>query len=380
MISLHSRTDTKALRIGFAARSLGRFRGGVDLYVDRLLRHLAPVAHSAGHRVLALFDDPRVAEQFAPVPVAPDVVRIRRTGKLLWDHLVLPVWCRSRRVDVILCPRSFRPLVLPCRSVAVIYDLLYFDTQDKLPWWDHTYFRTLHRLSLHRCNAVIAFSEFTVSRLRALVPRLEPARIHRLPPGRPHDLFFRPTPEGSELKSLSVPTPFILVVGARPWKNVNRIVKAFARIRHDIEHSLVIASAWESTRRELEAVASEQGIIDRVHFLGRVDLSELVTLYRRASLFVYASLYEGIGMPPLEAMACGCPVVASSAASVPEVTAGAALLVDPLDVGSISNGMRKALLDPTLQEELRRKGRKRVAELSWDNVARSVLNLITSLS
>ncbi len=380
MTSLRSRTGAETLRIGFAARSLGRFRGGVDLYVDRLLRHLAPVACSAGHRVLALFDDSRVAERFTRVPVEPDVVRIRRTGKLLWDHVVTPAWCRSRHVDVMLCPRSFRPLALPCRSVAVIYDLLYFDTRDKLPWWDHTYFRTLHRLSLDRSDAVIVFSEFTASRLRARVPRLEPARIHRLPPGRPHELFSLPTPDQQEgLPAVPVPAPFILVVGARPWKNVGRVVKAFARVRHDVEHSLVIASAWQRTRRELEALASDLGIAERVVFLGRVDLRELVSLYRRAGLFVYASLYEGIGMPPFEAMACGCPVVASSAGSVPEVTAGAALLVDPLEVDSIAQGMRRVLLDRALQEDLRRKGRKRVAELSWDEVARRTLSLIGSL-
>ncbi len=368
-----------ALRIGFTARSLARFRGGVDLYVDRLLRHLARVAQASGHRVLALFDQASVVERFAREPIEPEVISMRWTSKLLWDHLVTPAWCRARRIDVVVCPRSFRPLVLPCRSVMVIYDLLYFDTRDKLPWWDHTYFSTLHRLSLHRSDAVAVFSKFTASRLRARVPRLPAERIHALPPGRPHERFLadrsRQRPDAS---APAVPTPFILIVGARPWKNVPRVIEAFARIHRDVEHSLVIASAWERTREELESLASRLGVADRVRFLGRVELDQLVNLYRRADLFVYASLYEGIGMPPLEAMACGCPVVASRTASIPEVTAGAAVLVDPLRVSSIADGMRRSLLDPALREELRRKGNRRVAEVSWDDSARGLLDLITA--
>ena len=369
---------TAALRIGFLARSLARFRGGVDLYVNEMLRHLAPVADAAGHRVLALFDDPRMAERFQHLRVETDVVRLKRTGKLLWDHVVTPAWCRSRQIDVVVCPRSFRPLALPCRSVVVLYDLLYFDNRDTMPWWDHTYFRILHRLSLHRSEGVIVFSEFTASRLRALVPRLPSHCIHQLPPGRPQELF-RPATGGSpDASPLPAPTPFILMVGARPRKNVCRVIEAFARIRHDVEHSLVIASVWERTRQKLEALASDLGIAERVVFLGRVNLHELVTLYHRASVFVYASLYEGIGIPPLEAMACGCPVVASTAASVPEVTAGAALLVDPYSLSSIADGMRRALLDRALQQELRRKGWERLAELSWNDVAHRTLEVIAS--
>ncbi len=376
---LRDKAEPAALRIGFLARSLAHFRGGVDLYVDQMLRHLAQVARAAGHRVLALFDDPSVPERFAGLPIEPDVVRLRWTTKLVWDHMVVPAWCRSRRIDVVVSPRSFRPLALPCRSVTVIYDLLYFDTRDKLPWWDHTYFRTLHRLSLHRSDAVVVFSRFTASRLAARVPRLPAARIHALPPGRPHELFFAPASEEDVGRStLSVPPPFILVVGARPWKNVPRVIEAFARIRHDVEHSLVIASVWEQTRRELEALASDLGVTDRVLFLGRVDLHELVSLYRRAALFVYASLYEGIGMPPLESMICGCPVVASDTASIPEVTAGAAVLVNPLEVSSIADGMRQVLLNRELQEDLRRRGHQRVAELSWDDGARRLLDLMTA--
>ncbi len=379
MTSSGNSPGARTLRIGFAARSLGRFRGGVDLYVDRLLRHLAPAARAEGHRVLALFDDHQVTEAFAEVPAEADVIGIRRLGRLFWDHVATPAWCRSRRVDVVVCPRSFRPLALPCRSVAVIYDLLYYDTRDKLPWWDHTYFRTLHRLSLHRSDAVVTFSEFTASRLRARVPRLEPARIHTLPPGRPHELFSEAAAD--EPPGLPrVPASFILVVGARPWKNLPRVVEAFARVRHDVEHSLVIASTWQGTRQQLERLAADLGVAERVVFLGQVGLRELVALYRRASLFVYASLYEGIGMPPFEAMSCDCPVLASDAGAIPEVTAGAALLVDPRDVGSIASGMRRALRDPALREELRHKGRERLAELSWDEVARRLLSLIVSLS
>lgn len=368
------------MRVGFQARSLARFRGGVDLYVHHLLRHLAPMALNDGHTLCALFDDRRVAEEFRSAGVDVDVVGRRGMGRMIWDHVVTPAWCRLRRVDVIICPRSFRPLMLPCRSVTLLYDLLYFDARDKLPWWDHTYFRTVHRFSLRRSDAIVVFSSFTASRLLDLFPSLKPRDVHRLPPGPPHEAFFGDMDVETMKGRCCVPEPFVLVVGARPWKNVERILRAFATISGEVDHFLVVASAWERSRERLGSLASALGIAGRVVLLGRVDLRQLSNLYRRASLLVYVSLYEGIGMPPLEAMASDCPVVASTAGAIPETTADAALLVDPLDIDSIADGVLRALKDRALARELRGRGRRRVAQFDWDRAAGGLLELITSLS
>jgi len=166
--------------------------------------------------------------------------------------------------------------------------------------------------------------------------------------------------------------PFLLSVGSlEPGKNRERLLQAFARLQaRGLKHTLVVAGqrAW---RYEGEApLARRLGLADSVRFLGHVPQADLPALYSAADLFVFPSLYEGFGLPALEAMACGTPVVASNVSALPEVVGDAALQVSPLDVEALADAIERLLRDDRLRADLRERGLERARQFSWEKAAR----------
>jgi glycosyltransferase involved in cell wall biosynthesis len=161
----------------------------------------------------------------------------------------------------------------------------------------------------------------------------------------------------------------------KPHTNLDRLIAAFGQLKQRPAHEdvklLIIGedvARYGSLRRSMEAA----GVRQDVRFFGFVPERTLAALYRRASVFAFPSLYEGFGLPPLEAMACGTPVVTSRISSLPEVTGGAALLVDPYSVDDIADGLERVLGDQTFADELRRKGRLRAASFSWERSVKAL--------
>jgi glycosyltransferase involved in cell wall biosynthesis len=206
-------------------------------------------------------------------------------------------------------------------------------------------------------------------------------RILRLPPER---LFVIPEAAGPAFhpqdavaievvrRRYGLEGPFLLSVGSlEPGKNRERLLQAFARLQaRGLKHALVVAGqrAW---RYEGEApLARRLGLADSVRFLGHVPQADLPALYSAADLFVFPSLYEGFGLPALEALACGTPVVASNVSALPEVVGDAALQVSPLDVEALADAMERLLRDDRLRSDLRERGLERAAQFSWEKAAR----------
>jgi len=168
--------------------------------------------------------------------------------------------------------------------------------------------------------------------------------------------------------------PYILYVGnRRVYKNLNRLVKAFGLTCRNSDVKLVLSGVADP---ELLTLAKQAGIADRIVFLGRIDEELLPALYRGALAVAYVSLYEGFGLPPLEAMACGTPVLTSNITSLPEVVGDAGLMVDPLNVEQIAAGLTRIIEDEALRAELVRKGLERVNLFSWEACAMQTWNLL----
>jgi glycosyltransferase involved in cell wall biosynthesis len=200
----------------------------------------------------------------------------------------------------------------------------------------------------------IAEEKITVTHLAAgpAFRVLDDARTQRLPEG--------------------VTEPFVLAVGnLEPRKNLPRLIEAFAAVAREpgITAKLVLVGKPKSQSRALERIIEQHGLHDRVVFTGFVEEDQLVLLYNRAALFTYPSLYEGFGLPPVEAMACGCPVVASNVTAMPEVLGDAALLVDPTSVNAIADAMRRVLLRDELAKDLSARGLRQAAKYSWARAA-----------
>jgi glycosyltransferase involved in cell wall biosynthesis len=345
------------LRVGFDGRDLLRKRTGV---VNNTL-HLARVL-SASHasEVIVYADNPGGTPHEAP----PQGVHLKKLGAppVAWKHLALPLALARDKRDVFHSPTGTLPVWAPCRQVVTIHDL--FAVVE--PGWFTPrvgwQLRTTQRRAARTANRVIAVSNCT---RRDLVERLGVSadRISVVHNGVDHARF-RPAEVDAETvaRRFGVRYPFILCVGSlMPWRNAPRLLRAAARL--DLGLLFVGRDIWgtDPTRR----IAAENGW-DWARFAGYVADQDLPDLYAAARVFAYPSLYEGFGIPPVEAMACGTPVVASTAGALPEVLGDAALLVDPLDEDALTDALRAAADD---QGTLRRRGLERAAHFTWQRAA-----------
>jgi glycosyltransferase involved in cell wall biosynthesis len=230
--------------------------------------------------------------------------------------------------------------------------------------------------SVKHSTAVICLTEASKTALMKLTG-VDPAKVHvvhhGLPPSHGQASFAWDDSRRSTL-------PYILNVSSlHAYKNVLRLIDAYAQLRREngvTQRLRIIGFEAEYTGEDIHRLAAKVGVADSVDFLGPVAHEELRDHYRDADLFVYPSLYETFGLPPLEAMAAGCPVVAANSSSIPEVVGDAAELVDPLDVGAIAQGMLRVLMDESRRRELVQRGRKRAAEFTWERAGRQTLDIL----
>jgi glycosyltransferase involved in cell wall biosynthesis len=307
-------------------------------------------------------------------------IPLKQVGRLtgtLWSQLELP---RHARSGVLWSPANAGP-IYHARHVVTIHDASVLDH----PEWFSARFAAWYRFLLPRLakNAVriLTVSEFSRKRLVETLA-MDPERVSVVPNGV--DTRFATVPSDAAeavQKRLGLPRDYVLALGSlEPRKNIGRLLNAWALLllRKEIDEDvhLVIAGGKSSLFRD----AGLPAMPDRVVLTGYVTDEDLPALYSRAIAFVYPSLYEGFGLPPLEAMACGVPVVASGSTSVPEVTDNAALLVDPHETEAIAEGLRSVLGDADLRASLRAAGLERVKVFSWDNSARLVWNHLAEVA
>lgn len=260
------------------------------------------------------------------------------------------------------------------RLVVTVHDLAFERFPELFPRTWLRLYRWGTRTAVDRADAILVPSERTKT---DLVDRLhaDPERIHVTPlasslePPKADELPRR----RKELADHGVRPPYILAVGTiEPRKNLVRLIKAFRRLRSEgLPHSLVLAGPQGGGAEELRAELARGGS-DGVIVTGAIDLR---CAYMDAAAVAYVSLYEGFGLPVIEAMGLGAPVVASDASSIPEVAGDAAVLVDPMNEAAIADGLRRVLTDDALADDLRRRGRRRAASFTWAATARATLDV-----
>ncbi len=242
----------------------------------------------------------------------------------------------------------------------------------------NSYARMMMRRAVAKSNRVLTVSEATRADLVELV-NADPSKIEVIPHGC--DPYFLETVDDRELsnvaKKYSLDRPFLLnVTNIKPHKNLKRLLESFGQLRRDYDDlDLVIAGGDFSQHPELLAACKSYGIEKRVKRLGFLPKKELRALYRLARIFVFPSLYEGAGLPPLEAMACGTPVVASDNSAIPEIVGRNGLLVNPYRVDAITEAIRSLLENSSFRDALGAQGKIRAQEFDWDKSARRVLDI-----
>ena len=279
---------------------------------------------------------------------------------------------RRNRLLLTHDPTGVAPIQLaPGARITTIHDAIpyvYPETSTKLDW---LIFRLWLPLTVRRLDAIITVSMKSKEDIVRFLP-IDEEKVTVIPLAAGD--AYHPLPEeqvAAALEKYKIHKPYILYVGSlESRKNLPRLLEAYAQLRHWSEQwVLVIVGARRWKFAPIFETVQRFGLEPYVLFTGFVEEEDLPALYNGADLFVFPSLYEGFGLPVLEAMACGAPVVTSSTSSLPEVAGDAALLVDPYDIEEIAAAMRRVLEDEALGAELRAKGLARAKEFSWERTA-----------
>jgi len=298
--------------------------------------------------------------------------------KIMWEHIALPGLLREREADIYFSPDYFLPLRrLPCPAIVNVHDLAFITYPRTKNRRYGIYLRLMVPLSARRANAVIGVSDYTKEEIVRLlgVPREKVRRIYN-----GTDVDFGK--EGLEEEIAADFSPYILYLGAlEPRKNLVRLVEAFSMLKSEsnLPHRLVLAGPRKFGDGGIRSAIKRLGLVRDVIVTGYVEGKKLMGLYRGASIFVLPSIYEGFGLPLLEAMACGVPVAASNATALPEVAGDAALYFNPMDVGEMASAMGRLIEDRDLRADLARKGYERLQLFSWERCARETMDLFRAV-
>jgi glycosyltransferase involved in cell wall biosynthesis len=340
---------------------------GVHQYIYQLLRHLCLADDGLRYTVL-------LGEGELPPDVALTWLRSRwptsrAAVRVAWEQLVQPWALRRIEADLVHGPAFIGPLLAPCPVVVTIHDLSFIRLPALFRPVNRLYLTVLTRLSARCAQRLIAVSLHAAAETTRLlgVPQ---ERIDVVYHGV--DPVFRPLPADQVAafrRRQGMPDRFVLFVGTlEPRKNLVRLVEAFARIR-DGRTRLVLAGGKGWLYGELFARVEGLGLQGEVVFPGYVNNDDLYLWYNAATALAYPSVYEGFGLPVLEAQACGTPVLTSDVSSLPEAAGDAALLVDPYDVEALATGLGRMLTDESLRLELRERGLVHAERFSWPRTA-----------
>ncbi|MEK7403812.1 MAG: glycosyltransferase family 1 protein [Acidobacteriota bacterium] len=373
-----------SLRIVIDARRIRDF--GIGTYIRNLVRALAVIDRENRYVLTAAAAD---TEELAGLPGNFSTAVYNRPDTSAADQIAFPLFLRQFSADLYHIPLNAVALFMPKPYVVTIHDMstLLFGPVPRLR---HAWRLYLFRRGLFRAARVIAVSAAT---------RRDVETVLGVPADRIHQIYDAPDPRflktcGEEtdealverrrvLERYQVTYPYILYAGTiRPQKNIPRLVEAFAVLRGDLESHpvykdlrLIIIGDEISRHPSVRRAVIRTRVEDVVRFLGFVPFDALRVFYEAAAAFAFPSLYEGFGLPPLEAMASGTPVVTSDVSSLPEVAGNAAVLVNPENVFDIARGLRETLLNTDLRRELIRRGYEQVRRFSWQDAARQVLEI-----
>jgi glycosyltransferase involved in cell wall biosynthesis len=349
---------------------------GIGTYVRNLVRHLARLDRETTYFLFCDRADAATLRDLAEnfVPVIED-----SRGYSLREHVSIPLKLRRLGADLLHSPHYVLPLLCRRPSVVTIHDCIHLLFPEYLPnRFALTYARSMMGHAIEKSALVFTVSEASRHDILRFYPHADPDRVHVVPNAIDAAILGHPGEEEMERvkERYQIRGRFLLYAGnIKPHKNLDRLIGAFALLKQRAGQEdlklLIIGdeiNKYGSLRRRVEAT----GVRHDVRFFGFVPDSTLSALYRLASAFVFPSLYEGFGLPPLEAMASGTPVVTSRISSLPEVVGDAAVLVDPYRIEDIADGLERVLTDEALRATLVERGLSRVRQFSWERSVQAI--------
>jgi glycosyltransferase involved in cell wall biosynthesis len=368
------------MRVAIDARKLHDF--GIGTYIRNLLRHLARLDSDTEYVLLCREPDLGAGAQLAPnfrTVLEPS------PNYSIREQVHVPWVLRRERPDVFHSPHYVLPPAVRCKSVVTIHDTIHLTLPQYLPnRMAYLYAKASMWSAARRSDRILTVSEASKRDILRLldVPADKVVVVYNA-----IDERFSREPNAEDVarvrERFQLDQRFVLYVGnIRPHKNLVRLIEAFHELRRgELEDlKLLIIGDEISKYPALRLAVHRLKLHKHVRFLGYLQDDTLAILYRLAAVFAFPSLYEGFGLPPLEAMASGTPVVTSNVSSLPEVAGDAAILVDPYDTGSIVDGLRRVLTDPALAADLRARGLARARAFSWEQSVRKTHRLYQEIA
>jgi len=354
--------------------------GGTETYLHNLLRNLAMIDRENEYIIFTNKENSGIFEisqgnfKEALCPIKATF----RPARIFWEQFILPLQVSKYNIDVLYSAGYTAPVIIPCSSVVTIHDMNYFYYPEDFSRLSALFLKVLVPIAAKRVDKIITVSNNSKKDIVKIlkVPEskvcvtYEAGKIVSLPEEKVR---------GKKLeKDYRNDKKFILTVSAsHPHKNLPRLVEAYNILykKYQIKHQLIMVGIKGRAHHLLTKSIKKLSLGERVKFIGWVSREDLSLLYLNADLFVFPSLFEGFGLPILEAMSCGVPVITSNYGAMAEVAGEAALLVDPYNIDEIAEAMYKVLTDKNLRENLIKKGLERAKQFSWEKTAKETLKI-----
>jgi glycosyltransferase involved in cell wall biosynthesis len=371
-----------SVKIAIDIRRMTEF--GVGTYIRNVVRTLGRLDHETTYIPIG---SPDKVKEIGPLPANFHGVALAEPERSLMGYQEFRAVVKRLDCDLVHIPNLFSiPRGLSCPYVMTVHDILEHlsRAREQTGAWRSLYFQLTKRV-LSGAARIFAVSNFT---------KLETEKLFNIPPGRIEVVYnaiderllhghARPSDRQLLVERYQVTYPFLLYAGRiSPHKNVVRMIEAFSALKTELERDhlfpdlkLIIIGDDVSGNPDLRRTVIRSGVQNDVRFLGFVPIEVLHTFYDAAKIFVFPSLYEGFGLPPLEAMAHGTPVVTSNVSSLPEVVGNAAVLVHPENVFEIMRALHRVLLDQPLRDKMRERGCRQAAKFSWEKSVRRIMDV-----
>lgn len=361
-------------------------KSGISQYIMHLMREFPKVAPETRFDVLTLAGE-ELLYVTDPERIRAISVDQRYGGalkNLVWQQYAIPGFCRKETYDVAFFPAGNRrlPFWTPCPRVGTFHDISILHVPGKYDWVHHVYNLRVMPALVRRLTHVITISECSRRDLVDYVGVPE-ERITVVPEAADTTRYY-PRDHGECLARVSMrhglKRPYVLFISRidHPGKNHARLIRAFSRLKtaEDLPHQLVLAGSDWNRAEEVHAAAAASPYAKDIVFTGFVPDDAVPDLYGGAEVFVFPSLFEGFGLPILEAMASGVPVACSNTSSLPEVAGDAAVFFDPLDESAIEDALCRLLTQEVLRKDCIERGLKHAAQFSWERCARQTVEVL----
>ncbi len=366
------------MRIGFDITAIPRAKSGVGFYVLNLLKALAKIDKENTFYIFSKKEDELLvdfeADNFHTIWHSMS----NRLLRLGWEQTLLPRHISKYKLNIFHSPHYTVPLKCRVPVVTTFHDMTFFSHPEVHEKSKVIFFQRMIPIAAQRADAIIAVSESTKKDVVNFL-NLPKDKVDVIYEGVDVN-FYRPISKDQKVDLIreryGLEKDFLLFVGTlEPRKNIEGVIKAFLQVTKKTkkQYNLVVGGTKGWHYKSIFELVQKMNLHREVIFTGYVPEEDLPYLFNAASVFVYPSFYEGFGIPPLEAMACGTPLVTSNISSLPEVVADAGLLVDPFSTDEIADAIIRVLTDQNLCSELARKGRKRAQLFSWEKAAKETL-------